>query len=674
MTTVSSSSTTSNSCYITTELYVDDSNVTWQTTSLSVRIRSWFVAGVPVTDSVNSLAVSGSYSTTISPAVNINYQSGTFLMIDTNATVSLTSSTQTFSISTVLSGIDYSGTLSVSGLNLTIPAKPPAVSQPTLGTGTPVMGSSTSIFTNRNSTSFTHTIRYSFGSATGTIATGVGDSTTWTFPLATLGPQIPAATSGTGYIICDTYSGATLVGTASVMFTASVAASVVPSIGAVVATESVSSVSTIVGAFVKDLTKLSMSLTGCAATGGATIAKTEVILGSVSNTVTNGQNSTSLVYTMPSAITSSGSVTITGKITDSRGRTYTKTLAITVLNYSSPTIASFDVDRCDSAGVSQPLGTYAKVVCTGSVSSLINSTEKNAATYTIYYRVHGNGSWTVLKSTTAGSGLSVNATNTLGTGTFSATSSYDFRLDISDKFKTSLTVLTMGTGVVTLSLNKSGIGIGKVWQSGAIDAQGAIIANGSNFHAKNASGLNAGIFISDSVSDSFRWALAKTTAAESTGNAGSNLALYRYSDAGAYLGAVLTADRASGTVTIGDLVATSFTDSGTVLGSTSNGNYAKFSNGLMICWLAATFTDQSILNAYGPIYLGSRTWTFPVAFKTATSPVVTVGRAQWGTGASWGGLDAGGTVTSASLRFYDYFSRATGTSFYLSVFAVGYWK
>lgn len=71
-------------------------------------------------------------------------------------------------------------------------------------------GVTISIHTNRKSTSFTHTVRYVFGSKSGNIATGVTDNTRWTIPLSLMN-EIPSATSGTGTIYVDTYNGSTKI-------------------------------------------------------------------------------------------------------------------------------------------------------------------------------------------------------------------------------------------------------------------------------------------------------------------------------------------------------------------------------------------------------------------------------------------------------------------------------
>ena len=74
-----------------------------------------------------------------------------------------------------------------------------AVSQPTVSSSSVNLGSAVTIYTNRQSTATTHTLLYSFGSASGTIASNVGASVSWTPPLS-LASQIPSATSG----ICKT--------------------------------------------------------------------------------------------------------------------------------------------------------------------------------------------------------------------------------------------------------------------------------------------------------------------------------------------------------------------------------------------------------------------------------------------------------------------------------------
>ena len=70
-----------------------------------------------------------------------------------------------------------------------------AASVPTVSSSSVNLGSAVTISTNRLTTSATHTLTYAFGNASGTIATNVGASVSWTPGLA-LAAQIPNATSG----------------------------------------------------------------------------------------------------------------------------------------------------------------------------------------------------------------------------------------------------------------------------------------------------------------------------------------------------------------------------------------------------------------------------------------------------------------------------------------------
>lgn len=74
--------------------------------------------------------------------------------------------------------------------------------------------SSISININRASDTFSHNLRYAFGSLSGTIANGISTAYGWTIP-ATFYSQIPNSKNGHGTIYCDTYSNGDLIGTSS---------------------------------------------------------------------------------------------------------------------------------------------------------------------------------------------------------------------------------------------------------------------------------------------------------------------------------------------------------------------------------------------------------------------------------------------------------------------------
>ena len=110
------------------------------------------------------------------------------------------------------------------------------VSSPTVSSSSVNLGSAVTITTNRLTPSATHTLSYAFGSTTGTIATDVGASTSWT-PSLSLAAQIPNATSGLCTIYCTTYVGGVQTGYSTVSLTLNVPSTVVPTISSVTASE-----------------------------------------------------------------------------------------------------------------------------------------------------------------------------------------------------------------------------------------------------------------------------------------------------------------------------------------------------------------------------------------------------------------------------------------------------
>lgn len=84
---------------------------------------------------------------------------------------------------------------------------------------------------------FTHTVKYSFGKKSGTIATGVVDNCSWTPPTSLL-DQITTATVGYGGISVETYSGSTKIGdTKTCNFNLHLPNNSEPTIGAITLTE-----------------------------------------------------------------------------------------------------------------------------------------------------------------------------------------------------------------------------------------------------------------------------------------------------------------------------------------------------------------------------------------------------------------------------------------------------
>lgn len=321
--------------------------------------------------------------------------------------------------------------------------------QPSLSKSTVEMGTAVTISTPAANSGYRHTLRYAFGSASGTIASGVASAQSWTPPVS-LAAQIPSATSGSGTIYCDTYSGSTKLGTKSVSITLTVPASVKPTAGSLSA--SVVDDTSGTGQYVKGMGKARLTLSGATGAQGSSIRSTVISGGGWSasgTTLTTG------------VLQSSGTVTFTATVTDSRGRTASTTASISVINYARPGISSCTVYRCNSAGARQNDGTYAAV----EIKAFYSAISGNTLSLKVAYK----------KSSASSYGSSANLTNNgktiIGGGGLSASATYDVRVTASDKYNTVEQVYSLPTKSVLLSFLKNlGAAIGKVAElSGWLD-------------------------------------------------------------------------------------------------------------------------------------------------------------------------------------------------------------
>ena len=124
---------------------------------------------------------------------------------NTDGNKSINVSASFTSVSSSLSGGSVSGTVALSYI-----PRASSISATSVD-----IGSNTTITINRASASFTHTITYSFGSLSGTIATKTSNtSISWTVPTSFYA-QIPNAKSGTCTLTCTTYNGNTQIGSAT---------------------------------------------------------------------------------------------------------------------------------------------------------------------------------------------------------------------------------------------------------------------------------------------------------------------------------------------------------------------------------------------------------------------------------------------------------------------------
>ena len=333
-----------------------------------------------------------------------------------------------------------------------------AASQPGMSAYTLDMGTQVTLYTNRQSSAATHTLRYSFFSVNQTIATGVADSCAWTPPVS-LAAQIPNAASGWGTLLCDTYVNGKLVSTKSCTFTLRVPASVAPTISGVSIAEATAGIAAQFGAYVRTRSTLAVSIAASGAQGSTV---------SSCRTTLDGAAYTGASFTS-NTLNTAGSLTLTVTVTDSRGRTASTTRTIAVLDYSPPSLTKFTAERCNSSGTAPQMdGTRVRVSVGGSVSPVGT---KNAISCTVYYKTSSASAWTQAASVSPSS-YSVNTTNLLLPQTFNALSSYDLKVRLQDSFYYIEQTVSIGTKQVMMDFYKDGSGVafGKVAETpGAVE-------------------------------------------------------------------------------------------------------------------------------------------------------------------------------------------------------------
>lgn len=340
----------------------------------------------------------------------------------------------------IYNGSSYTDYLKWTAVTLEVDWQEPAT-QPSLSAATVEMGKGVTINTPAVNSAYRHTLRYAFGGASGTIATGIASSVSWTPPVS-LANQIPSATAGSGTIYCDTYSGSTLLGTKSVSITLTVPGSVVPSAGTLSATLAEDTSGT--GLYVKGMGKAKLTLSGASGAYGSSIT---------SYTITGGGWTTTNSALTTGTLASAGNITFTATVTDSRGRKASTTRTISVIDYTKPGVAVCDVYRCDADGNRKKAGTYFAVEINASYSAITG----NILNITARYKKQSESSY----------GTAMNVTNNgktvIGGGSIGASTTYDVLVTVADKYNSLLIQRTLSTKSVLQSFKRSaGAAIGKV--------------------------------------------------------------------------------------------------------------------------------------------------------------------------------------------------------------------
>lgn len=429
----------------------------------------------------NTTTTFAQYNCTASATVNGQTYSwsGSPNMLSMNSSINLIDKTVTighnsdgqksFSFSATFSG---SGGYSPGRLNVatgTMPlARIPRTS--TVTAGTVNFGSALTITIQRADSSFKHTVRYEFAGKTGTIASNVDTSTSWTVPLS-FANDVPNANSRSGTIYVDTYSGSSKIGTSQASFTGTVPADIKPLLSGVSLSDGNSAVQALIpetNIFVQILSNIKVSFVGAMGSYSSTISgfKAEIV-GKNQVTTENGGTLGFMDY--------NGTITIRASVSDSRGRWSNPVdTTVTVMEYFAP-ILSFSVARGGS------LQDVINVKRNARIAPLtVNGSQRNTMTLSFYVsRADADSYGSELGKTTWTSLAEIKESGLSLSGTYASNTSWKVKGVLKDKFTQNLvaSIEIVGTEQVTMSYDRSGVGINKIRERGALDVKGDIYAN-----------------------------------------------------------------------------------------------------------------------------------------------------------------------------------------------------
>lgn len=393
-----------------------------------------------------------------------------------------------FSYSNGLSSSGTYTTKSGSGRGTVTLTTIPRGSSISLNRSSAILGSdSITISLNRASNNYTHKIQLYFGSYGALLAEGVGTSYTFT-PNISLCSQIPNATSGTATIKVQTMNGNSWVAETSKTITFNVPDSVVPSISSI----SLTGKDLLGSVYVAGKSTVTAKINGASGSHGSTIKSYSI----------NGVGVSSSSDSMTSGLLSAGTFDIVGKVTDSRGRTATKKVSITVHSYNAPSL-SIEFYRCNSDGTKNDQGVYARVRIMSTVVNVGNA-NVNIKQNKIEYKTATSNTWSTKRDWTNNSAYVVDGIVDLGGG-WNNTVTYDIRVSVKDSYNTVTATASIGTIACLYNIERDGVGVKKVHERGALDVGGTVYSTDSFVATKNGKDATLGtgsedVFIKNSKS------------------------------------------------------------------------------------------------------------------------------------------------------------------------------
>lgn len=334
-----------------------------------------------------------------------------------------------------------------------------------------VFGREATITIDRQNPTFKHTIRYQIGDSSGTIASNVDTSATWTIPLDLIN-KFTNTVNAQGTILVDSYLQGSKIGTQSTTINISVPDSVKPTLTGLTLVDTNETVRRLLpeNNFIQVMSNIRADFSGASGAYGSTITGYYAeIAGRNQSINSNGATFGMMNY--------SGQAIVRARVSDSRGRwSDFKEININVLEYFAPSI-KFDVTRVGATSSTLQVLRNAKIA-----PLTVNGVQKNAMKLTFKVTPYGKDSYTTDTGPASGdwAGVSslVNSSANLA-GVYAANKSWQILAVLEDKFTHTSFKLDVPVESVALSYDQSGLGVAKIRERGALDVAGDIYANNS---------------------------------------------------------------------------------------------------------------------------------------------------------------------------------------------------
>ena len=205
-------------------------------------------------------------------------------------------------------------------------------------------------------TDATYKATFTLGSYSGS-ATSTTKELTYAIPISWCN-AVPNATTGKANVVCQVLYGGQVYSSISTTITVSVPASVVPTVSSITLADKTNTpVPSAWNMFVQHQSGVRVSAITTAGAYSSTIKTIKLQVGTQSTSKDYSASALPQIDT----ITQSGSLTCTVTVTDSRGRTASKTATVTFVAYAAPKFTKCVSERATSAGELDNDGTYLRV-------------------------------------------------------------------------------------------------------------------------------------------------------------------------------------------------------------------------------------------------------------------------------------------------------------------------